>query len=102
MRREAALSFDYTGKSPDSRRARRSVERVFVPVLQKQFPEIEDLSPAGGVLLPIAVVRHEKAVPDSKRVMLGSGALCGSSVTKFIIVTDHDIDIREWKEVVWR
>src|SRR6267143_1361963 len=81
-----------------------ALNEVFVPVLQKQFPEIEDFYlPPEGCSYRLAVVSMKKQYPGhAKRVMFGIwSTLRQFMYTKFIIVTDHDIDIREWKEVVW-
>jgi 4-hydroxy-3-polyprenylbenzoate decarboxylase len=81
-----------------------ALNEVFVPLLRKQFPEIEDFYlPPEGCSYRLAVVSMKKQYPGhAKRVMFGIwSALRQFMYTKFIIVTDHDVNIREWKEVVW-
>ncbi len=81
-----------------------ALNEVFVPILQKQFPEIEDFYlPPEGCSYRLAVVSMKKQYPGhAKRVMFGIWSILRQFMyTKFIIVTDDDVDIREWKEVVW-
>ena len=77
---------------------------VFVPILQKQFPEITDFYlPAEGCSYRMAVVSMKKQFPGhAKRVMMGVWSFLRQFMyTKFIIVTDEDIDIRNWEDVIW-
>ena len=88
---------------PTSRRAGRGAQQVFVPILQKQFPEIVDFLPAArGLFVPMAVVSASQAAypGHAKRVMFGIWSFLRQFMyTKFIVVTDDDIDIRDWNEV---
>jgi len=80
------------------------LSEVFVPLLQKQFPEITDFHlPPEGCLYRMAVVSMKKqCAGHSKRVMFGIwNFLCQFMYTKFIIVTDDDVNIRDWKEIIW-
>jgi 4-hydroxy-3-polyprenylbenzoate decarboxylase len=75
-----------------------------VPILQKQFPEITDFYlPAEGCSYRMAVVSMKKQFPGhAKRVMMGVWSFLRQFMyTKFIIVTDEDIDIRNWEDVIW-
>ena len=105
MRRDPIYHSTYTGKPPDEPAVLGvALNEVFVPLLQKQFPEIVDFYlPPEGCSYRIAVVQHEKAVPGhAKRVMFGVWSFLRQFMyTKFIIVTDDDVDIRDWKEVIW-
>ena len=105
MRREPVYHSTYTGKPPDEPAVLgAALNEVFVPILQKQFPEIEDFYlPPEGCSYRLAVVSMKKQYPGhAKRVMFGIwSTLRQFMYTKFIIVTDDDINIREWKEVVW-
>jgi 4-hydroxy-3-polyprenylbenzoate decarboxylase len=77
---------------------------VFVPILQKQFPEITDFYlPPEGCSYRVAVVTMKKQFPGhAKRVMMGVWSFLRQFMyTKFIIVTDDDINARDWKDVVW-
>jgi 4-hydroxy-3-polyprenylbenzoate decarboxylase len=77
---------------------------VFVPILQKQFPEIADFYlPPEGCSYRLAVISIKKAYPGhAKRVMFGLWSFLRQFMyTKFIIVTDDDVNVRDWKEVVW-
>jgi 4-hydroxy-3-polyprenylbenzoate decarboxylase len=75
-----------------------------VPILQKQFPEIADFYlPPEGCSYRLAVISIRKSYPGhAKRLMFGLWSFLRQFMyTKFIIVTDDDVDIRDWKEVVW-
>src|SRR5947207_578883 len=77
---------------------------VFVPLLAKQFPEILDFYlPPEGCSYRLAVVRMRKQYPGhAKRVMFGVWSYLRQFMyTKFIIVCDDDVDVRDWKEVIW-
>ena len=95
----------YTGKPPDEPAMLGvALNEVFVPLLQKQFPEIADFYlPPEGCSYRIAVVSMKKQYPGhAKRVMFGIWSFLRQFMyTKFIIVTDDDVDIRDWKEVIW-
>ena len=95
----------YTGKPPDEPAILGvALNEVFVPLLRKQFPEITDFYlPPEGCSYRLAVVSMRKAYPGhAKRVMFGIWSFLRQFMyTKFIIVCDDDIDIREWKEVIW-
>ena len=77
---------------------------IFVPLLQKQFPEIVDFYlPPEGCSYRLAVVSIKKQYPGhAKRVMFGIWSFLRQFMyTKFIIVVDDDVNIRDWKEVIW-
>jgi len=105
LRRDPIYHSTYTGKPPDEPAVLgAAMNEVFVPVLRKQFPEIEDFYlPPEGCSYRLAVVSMKKQYPGhAKRVMFGIwSALRQFMYTKFIIVTDDDVDIRNWKEVIW-
>ncbi|HEV2008910.1 MAG TPA: UbiD family decarboxylase, partial [Burkholderiales bacterium] len=95
----------YTGKPPDEPAVLGvALNEVFVPLLQKQFPEIVDFHlPSEGCSYRLAVVSIRKQYPGhAKRVMFGIWSfLLQFMYTKFIIVTDDDVNIRDWKDVIW-
>ena len=105
MRREPLYHSTYTGKPPDEPAVLgAALNEVFVPILQKQFPEITDFYlPPEGCSYRLAVVSMKKQYPGhAKRVMFGIWSFLRQFMyTKFIIVTDDDVDIRNWKDVVW-
>jgi len=105
MRREPIYHSTYTGKPPDEPAVLGvALNEVFVPLLQKQFPEIADFYlPAEACSYRLAVVSMKKQYPGhAKRVMFGVWSFLRQFMyTKFIIVTDDDVNIRDWKEVVW-
>ena len=95
----------YTGRPPDEPAILGvALNEVFVPLLQKQFPEIVDFYlPPEGCSYRMAVVSMRKEYPGhAKRVMLGIWSFLRQFMyTKFIIVTDEDVDVRNWEDVVW-
>ena len=95
----------YTGKPPDEPAVLGvALNEVFVPILQKQFPEIVDFYlPPEGCSYRMAVVSIRKRYPGhAKRVMFGIWSFLRQFMyTKFIVVTDDDVDVRSWPDVVW-
>jgi 4-hydroxy-3-polyprenylbenzoate decarboxylase len=95
----------YTGRPPDEPAVLGvALNEVFVPILQKQFPEITDFYlPPEGCSYRLAVVSINKQYPGhAKRVMLGIWSFLRQFMyTKFVIVTDDDVDARNWKDVIW-
>jgi len=105
MRRGPIYHSTYTGKPPDEPAVLGlALNEVFVPLLQKQFPEIADFYlPPEGCSYRLACVSIRKAYPGhAKRVMFGIWSVLRQFMyTKLIIVTDADVNIRDWKEVIW-
>ena len=105
MRRDPIYHSTYTGKPPDEPAMLGvALNEVFVPILQKQYPEIVDFYlPPEGCSYRMAVVSIRKQYPGhAKRVMFGIWSFLRQFMyTKLIIVVDDDVDIREWKEVIW-
>jgi len=105
LRRDPIYHSTYTGKPPDEPAMLGvALNEVFVPLLARQFPEIVDFYlPPEGCSYRLAVVSMRKQYPGhAKRVMFGVWSFLRQFMyTKFIIVTDDDVDIRDWKEVVW-
>jgi len=105
MRRAPIYHSTYTGKPPDEPAMLGvALNEVFVPLLQKQFPEIVDFYlPPEGCSYRMAVVSMKKQYAGhAKRVMFGIWSFLRQFMyTKFIVVTDGDINIRDWKEVIW-
>lgn len=95
----------YTGRPPDEPAILGvALNEVFVPILQKQFPEISDFYlPPEGCSYRLAVVGLRKQYPGhAKRVMMGVWSFLRQFMyTKFVIVVDEDINAREWKDVIW-
>jgi len=95
----------YTGRPPDEPAVLgAALNEVFVPILRKQFPEITDFYlPPEGCSYRMACVSMQKQYPGhAKRVMFGVWSFLRQFMyTKFVIVTDDDINVRDWKDVVW-
>jgi len=105
MRRSPIYHSTYTGKPPDEPAVLGvALNEVFVPILQKQFPEIVDFYlPPEGCSYRMAIVSMRKRYPGhAKRVMFGVWSFLRQFMyTKFIVVVDDDVDARDWKEVIW-
>ena len=105
MRRDPIYHSTYTGKPPDEPAMLGvALNEVFVPLLQKQFPEIIDFYlPPEGCSYRMAVVSMKKQYPGhAKRVMFGVWSFLRQFMyTKFIVVVDDDVNVRDWKEVIW-
>ena len=95
----------FTGKPPDEPAILGvALNEVFVPILQKQFPEIIDFYlPPEGCSYRMAVISMKKQYAGhAKRVMLGTWSFLRQFMyTKFVIVVDDDIDVRNWQDVIW-
>ena len=95
----------YTGRPPDEPAVLgAALNEVFVPILQKQFPEIIDFYlPPEGCSYRVAVVSMKKQYPGhAKRVMFGVWSFLRQFMyTKMVIVVDDDINVRDWKDVIW-
>ncbi|WP_290652035.1 4-hydroxy-3-polyprenylbenzoate decarboxylase [Aquisalimonas sp.] len=95
----------YTGRPPDEPAVLGvALNEVFVPILRKQFPEITDFYlPPEGCSYRMAVVTMKKQYPGhAKRVMLGVWSFLRQFMyTKFVIVTDDDVNGRDWNDVIW-
>ncbi len=95
----------YTGRPPDEPAILGvALNEVFVPLLQKQFPEITDFYlPPEGCSYRFAVVTMKKQYPGhAKRVMMGVWSFLRQFMyTKFVVVTDDDINARDWQDVIW-
>ncbi|CAM4354837.1 UbiD family decarboxylase [Kerstersia similis] len=105
MRRDPIYHTTYTGKPPDEPAVLGvALNEVFVPLLRRQLPEITDFYlPPEGCSYRLAIVSIRKQYAGhAKRVMFGIWSILRQFMyTKFIIVVDEDINIRDWKEVVW-
>ena len=95
----------YTGRPPDEPAILGvALNEVFVPILQKQFPEIVDFYlPPEGCSYRMAVVTIKKQYPGhAKRIMLGVWSFLRQFMyTKFVIVCDDDVNARDWNDVIW-
>ncbi len=95
----------YTGKPIDEPAILGvALNEVFVPLLQQQYPEITDFYlPPEACSYRMAVVSIKKQYPGhAKRVMMGVWSFLRQFMyTKFVIIVDDDIDVKDWKEVIW-
>jgi 4-hydroxy-3-polyprenylbenzoate decarboxylase len=105
MRRSPIYHSTYTGKPPDEPAILgAALNELFIPLLTKQFPEVIDFYlPPEGCSYRLAVVSMKKQYPGhAKRVMFGVWSYLRQFMyTKFIVVCDDDVDVRDWKDVIW-
>ena len=105
QRKDPIYHSTYTGRPPDEPAILGvALNEVFVPILQKQFPEIVDFYlPPEGCSYRMAVVSMKKQYPGhAKRVMMGIWSFLRQFMyTKFVIVVDDDINVRDWNDVIW-
>jgi 4-hydroxy-3-polyprenylbenzoate decarboxylase len=104
-RKDPIYHSTYTGRPPDEpAMLGAALNEVFVPILQKQFPEIADFYlPPEGCSYRMAIVSMKKQYPGhAKRVMMGVWSFLRQFMyTKFVVVVDDDVDIRKWEDVIW-
>jgi len=104
-RKQPIYHSTYTGRPPDEPAILGvALNEVFVPILKKQFPEIVDFYlPPEGCSYRLAVVTMKKQYPGhAKRVMMGVWSFLRQFMyTKFVIVTDDDVNARDWQDVIW-
>lgn len=105
MRKNPIYLSTFTGKPPDEPSILgEALNEIFVPILINQFPEIVDFYlPPEGCSYRIAIVSIKKSYPgQAKRIVMGILSFLKQFLyTKFIIVVDNDINVRDWKEVMW-
>jgi 4-hydroxy-3-polyprenylbenzoate decarboxylase len=104
-RRDAVYHSTYTGRPPDEpAMLGAALNELFVPLLRRQFPEVVDFYlPPEGCSYRVALVSIRKQYPGhASRVMFGVWSTLRQFLyTKFIVVVDEDIDVRNWQDVVW-
>ncbi|MBC8212562.1 MAG: 4-hydroxy-3-polyprenylbenzoate decarboxylase [Gammaproteobacteria bacterium] len=105
MRKDPIYHSTYTGRPPDEPAILGlALNEVFIPILQKQFPEIIDFYlPPEGCSYRVAIVSIRKQYPGhAKRVMMGVWSFLRQFMyTKFVIVVDEDVNTRSWQDVIW-
>jgi len=105
MRRAALYLSTFTGRAPDEpSRIGEALNVLFLPLLQRQFPEVTDVwLPPEACSYRIAVVAMSKRYPgQARRLMLGLWSMLPQfSYTKLLIIVDEDIDPRDWAQVMW-
>ena len=106
LRHDAIYHGSYMGRSPHDEPSVLSMalNDIFVPIQEKVFPEIVDFYlPPEACSYRVAVVSIRKQYPGhARRIMMGIWSyLRQFTYTKFVIVTDEDIDVRDWGQVVW-
>jgi 4-hydroxy-3-polyprenylbenzoate decarboxylase len=105
MRREAIYLSTYTGRPPDEPAVLGvALNEVFVPLLRRTFPEITDfyLPPEGCSYRMAVITMRKQYAGHARRVMFGVWSILRQFMyTKFLVVTDDDIDARNWADVIW-
>jgi 4-hydroxy-3-polyprenylbenzoate decarboxylase len=81
-----------------------AVERIFLPVIQMQYPEIVDMAmPAEGIFHNLMIVAIRKSYPGhARKIMNAIWSLGQAMLTKVVVVVDHDVNVQNWKEVTWK
>ena len=104
-RKQPIYHSTYTGRPPDEPAILGvALNEVFVPILQRQFPEIVDFYlPPEGCSYRMAIVTMKKQYPGhAKRVMMGVWSFLRQFMyTKFVVVCDDDVNARDWQDVIW-
>jgi 4-hydroxy-3-polyprenylbenzoate decarboxylase len=81
-----------------------AVERIFLPVMQMQYPEIVDIAmPAEGIFHNLMIVAIRKSYPGhARKIMNAIWSLGQAMLTKVVVVVDHDVNVQNWREVTWK
>ena len=81
-----------------------AIERIFLPVMRMQYPEIVDISmPAEGIFNNLMIVSIRKSYPGhARKIMNAIWSLGQAMLTKVLVVVDHDVDVQNHREVVWK
>jgi 4-hydroxy-3-polyprenylbenzoate decarboxylase len=104
-RKDAIYPATIVGKPPmEDCYIAKATERIFLPLIQKQLPEIVDINlPVEGVFHNIAIVSIDKRYPGhARRVMYALWGMGQISFTKMIVVVDKEVDIQNPGEVIWK
>ena len=105
MRREPIYPSTYTGRPPDEpSRIGEALNRLFLPILKKQFPEVTDFHlPPEACSYRIAVIAIDKRYPgQARRIMMGLWSMLPQfTMTKLVIVVDAGVDVASWEDVMW-
>ncbi|MGB6470418.1 MAG: hypothetical protein WBE88_06135, partial [Candidatus Acidiferrales bacterium] len=78
--------------------------RIFLPVMKMQYPEIVDVAmPAEGIFQNLMVVAIKKSYPgQARKIMNAIWSLGQAMFTKVVVVVDHDVNVQDSREVVWK
>ena len=81
-----------------------AIERIFLPVMKMQYPEIVDLAmPAEGIFHNLMIVSVRKSYPGhARKIMNAIWSLGQAMFTKVLVVVDHDVNLQNFREVVWK
>lgn len=81
-----------------------AIERVFLPLMKMTHPEIVDVSmPAEGIVHNLMIVSIRKSFPGhARKVMNAIWSLGQAMFTKVLVVVDHDVNVHDYREVVWK
>jgi 4-hydroxy-3-polyprenylbenzoate decarboxylase len=81
-----------------------AIERIFLPVMKMQYPEIVDVAmPAEGIFQNLMIVSIRKSYPGhARKVMNAIWSLGQAMFTKVVVVVDHDVNVQDSREVVWK
>jgi 4-hydroxy-3-polyprenylbenzoate decarboxylase len=81
-----------------------AIERIFLPVMKMQYPEIVDVAmPAEGIFQNLMIVAIRKSYPgQARKIMNAIWSLGQAMFTKVVLVVDHDVNVQDGREVVWK
>ena len=81
-----------------------AIERIFLPVMKMQYPEIVDIAmPAEGIFHNLMIVAIRKSYPgQARKIMNAIWSLGQAMFTKVLVVVDHDVNVKSFREVVWK
>ena len=81
-----------------------AIERVFLPVMKMQYPETVDVAmPAEGIFQNLMIVAIKKSYPGhARKIMNAIWSLGQAMFTKVVVVVDHDVNVQDSREVVWK
>jgi 4-hydroxy-3-polyprenylbenzoate decarboxylase len=81
-----------------------AIERIFLPVMKMQYPEIVDVAmPAEGIFQNLMIVSIRKSYPgQARKIMNAIWSLGQAMFTKVVVVVDHDVNVQDSSEVVWK
>jgi 4-hydroxy-3-polyprenylbenzoate decarboxylase len=105
QRRDPVYFTTFSGRPPkEDAMLAIALNRIYTPILRQQIPEIADFFlPMEGLSYKLAVIAIDKAYPGQARraAMAFWSALPQFTYTKFVVVVDRSINIRDPRQVIW-
>ena len=105
QRRDPMFLTTFSGRPPKEEAVLAiALNRIYTPILRQQIPEIKDFFlPMEALSYKLAVISIDKAYPgQAKRAAMAFwSALPQFTYTKFVVVVDSHINVRDPRQVVW-